>query len=134
MKNYLITVNGTTYEVQVEELGESAATAKKTADDSPPKAAPAAQTSFDDTPVPAAVAAAPSAVTGKLTIKCPMPGTIVKINVAVGDKVENGDVVCVLEAMKMENEIKTPQDGVIASINTTKGASVNSGDILFSIS
>ena len=59
-----------------------------------------------------------------------MPGNILKVNVTVGQAVKSGDVICVLEAMKMENDIPAPQDGTIASINVQKGASVNSGDVI----
>ena len=62
-----------------------------------------------------------------------MPGTILNVKVSVGQSVKKGDVICVLEAMKMENDIPAPCDGVIASVNTSKGASVNSGDVLASI-
>ena len=62
-----------------------------------------------------------------------MPGTILKINVAVGQTVKSGDAVCVLEAMKMENDIPAPADGVVASVNVTTGASVQSGDILVTL-
>ena len=62
-----------------------------------------------------------------------MPGTILEVKVANGQAVKKGDVICVLEAMKMENDIPAPCDGVVASINVTKGASVNAGDVLASI-
>ena len=62
-----------------------------------------------------------------------MPGTILQVNVTNGQAVKKGDVICVLEAMKMENDIPAPCDGVIASVNVTKGASVNAGDVLASI-
>ena len=62
-----------------------------------------------------------------------MPGTILKMNVSAGQKIAKGDVICVLEAMKMENDIPAPQDGVVASVNVQKGASVNSGDVLVTL-
>jgi biotin carboxyl carrier protein len=62
-----------------------------------------------------------------------MPGTIMKINVAVGAAVKKGDVICVLEAMKMENDIVSPVDGTVASINVTKGASVNTDEVVATI-
>jgi biotin carboxyl carrier protein len=62
-----------------------------------------------------------------------MPGTILDIKVAVGASVKKGDVLCVLEAMKMENDIPAPADGVVASVNVQKGASVNSGDVLITL-
>ena len=62
-----------------------------------------------------------------------MPGTVLDVKVAVGQAVKNGDVLLILEAMKMENEIAAPCDGVVASINATKGTSVNTGDMLLSL-
>ncbi|MBQ6120950.1 MAG: biotin/lipoyl-binding protein, partial [Clostridia bacterium] len=80
-------------------------------------------------PKPAA-AAAPA---GAETVKSPMPGTINAVNVTAGQSVKKGDVLVILEAMKMENEIKAPRDAVVASVNVTKGASVSSGDVLLSL-
>ena len=111
MKKYRVTVNGTAYEIELEELTGAA-----------PAAAPAAATA----PAPAA-AAAPA---GGEQVTSPMPGTILSINVAAGDAVKRGQVLMVLEAMKMENEIMCPCDGKIASVNTSKGASVESGTLL----
>ena len=111
MKKYRVTVNGTAYEIELEELTGAA-----------PAAAPAAATA----PAPAA-AAAPA---GGEQVTSPMPGTILSINVAVGDTVKRGQVLMVLEAMKMENEIMCPCDGKIASVNTSKGATVESGTLL----
>lgn len=111
MRKFLVNVNGTSYEVEVEEItGEVKA---------PAPAAPAA-------PAPAAPAAGGAAE----TISAPMPGTIVGVNVKVGDSFKRGQVLIVLEAMKMENEILAPRDGRVVAINTTKGSSVNSGDVL----
>ena len=70
---------------------------------------------------------------GAVKVTSPMPGTILNVKVSVGQSVKKGDVICVLEAMKMENDIPAPQDGVIASINVQKGASVNAGDVLASL-
>ena len=122
MKKYNITVNGNTYEVLVEEADAStpvaftAPAAPVAAPKAAPKAAPAA-----------------SAATGANKVTSPMPGTILDVKVSVGQSVKKGDVICVLEAMKMENDIPAPQDGVIASINVQKGASVNAGDVLASL-
>ena len=126
MKKYNITVNGTTYEVLVEEADAVSATATY--------AAPAPVV----TPVaaPAAPKAAPKAATvasGAAKVTSPMPGTILAVKVSVGQQVKKGDVICVLEAMKMENDVPAPQDGVIASVNVQKGASVNAGDVLASV-
>ena len=111
MKKYRVTVNGTAYEIELEELTGAA-----------PAAAPAAATA----PAPAA-AAAPA---GGEQVTSPMPGTILSINVAAGDTVKRGQVLMVLEAMKMENEIMCPCDGTVASINTSKGSAVESGTLL----
>ena len=121
MKKYNITVNGNTYEVYVEEADASSA----------PVAAPVAST-----PAPAAKPAAPKAApvaAGANKVTAPMPGTVLQVKVSQGQSVKKGDVICVLEAMKMENDIPAPCDGVIASINVQKGASVGAGDILASI-
>ena len=133
MKEYLITVNGKTYEVQVEEIGENAKPSVV------PIPNPGAAPRVAPIPPPSSYVK-PEIKTltvvgaqGKTKVHCPMPGTIVKVSVNVGDTVKAGTVLCVLEAMKMENEIKSPVDGVIATINTGKGASVNSGDVLFTI-
>lgn len=114
MKNYKVIVNGTAYEVAIEEIDASAVQAQPAA-----PVAPAA---------PAAPAAAPAA--GANTISSPMPGTILSVNVAVGDTVKKGDVLMVLEAMKMENEIMAPADGKVASLGVTKGQAVESGTVL----
>lgn len=115
MKNYTITVNGNVYEVTVEEGTGSAAAAA-------PKAAPKA----------AAPKAAPKSA-GAVKVAAPMPGKILKVNVTAGQAVKKGDVLVVLEAMKMENEIQAPQDGTVASVDTSAGATVESGDVLVSL-
>jgi biotin carboxyl carrier protein len=122
MKKYNITVNGNTYEVFVEEADASTPVAYTAP---APTAAPAAAPK-------AAPKAAPTAG-GAVKVTSPMPGTILNVKVSVGQSVKKGDVICVLEAMKMENDIPAPQDGVIASINVQKGASVNAGDVLASL-
>ncbi len=116
MKNYTITVNGTVYDVCVEE-GEGAATAPAAASAAPKKAAPKK-------------AAAPAGAQGGVKITSPMPGKILKTPVAAGTAVKKGDVVIILEAMKMENEIVAPQDGTLASVNVSVGQSVEAGDVL----
>ena len=110
MKKYRVTVNGTVYEIELEELIGTAP--------APAAAAPAA---------PAPAAAAPE---GGEQVTAPMPGTILSINVAAGDTVKRGQVLMILEAMKMENEIMCPCDGTVASINTSKGSAVESGTLL----
>lgn len=127
MKNYRITVNGNTYDVQVEEInskGKSSASAVPAASAS--AAAPVSAAA--STPAPA-----PTAPAGNKKVNAPMPGNILDIKVSVGDKVSANQVVVVLEAMKMENEIVTPIGGTVASINVTKGQTVNSGDVLITV-
>ena len=124
MKNYNVTVNGVLYQVTVEEVGASAAPVAPVA--APAAAAPA------PVAAPAAPAAAPAAA-GANVVKAPMPGTIMKINVAVGDKVKKGDIICILEAMKMENEIFASVDGTITSLPVSKGASVQTDEVLATI-
>ena len=114
MKKYRVTVNGTAYEIELEELTGAAPVAA-----SAPAAAPA--------PAPAPVAAAPA---GGEQVTSPMPGNILSVNVNVGDTVKRGQVLMILEAMKMENEIMCPCDGKVASINTTKGSAVETGALL----
>lgn len=111
MKNYTITVNGNAYDVTVEENGAGSA---------PAASAPAA-------PKAAAPKPAPKAAAGGAPINAPMRGTIVDVKVKVGDKVTNGTVVAVLEAMKMENDIVSDKDGVVASICVNKGEAVETG-------
>ena len=111
MKKYRVNVNGTVYEVELEEMTGA------------PAAAPAA-------PAPAPVAA-PAAGGEKVT--SPMPGTILSVNVAAGDAVKRGQVLMILEAMKMENEIMCPCDGTVTSVSVTKGAAVESGTLLCTI-
>ena len=118
MKYYNITVNGVAYSVSVEETAAGAA---------PVAAAPAAPKA------PAAPAAAPAGVAGAVSVKAPMPGNILDVKVAAGASVKAGDVLVILEAMKMENEIVAPQDGTVASVNVHKGDTVNSGDVLVSM-
>ena len=125
---YKVTLNGRTYEVEVEAgkamlLDEYEAIAPSAPAAAAPVAAPAA----------APVAAAPAApvVTGSgEMVAAPMPGTILKVNVKNGDAVKEGQVLVVLEAMKMENEIMAPKSGTITQVAVQKGASVNTGDAL----
>ena len=122
MRKFNITVNGVAYEVEVEEVAAGEASAPAAA---APKAAPKAA-------APAAKPAAPKAVpvANGTKVNAPMPGTILDVKVAQGQAVKKGDVLLILEAMKMENEILAPQDGTVAQVTVSKGASVNSGDPL----
>ena len=122
MKNYRVTVNGVAYDVVVEELNCSSAPAPVAAPVAAPKTAPA----------PAAAPKA-SGNAGAIAVKAPMPGNLIKVNVKVGDAVKKGAVLCVLEAMKMENDIMAPADGVVASVEAAKGASVATDAVLVTL-
>ena len=114
MKNYTITVNGNVYDVVVEEgVSTGAPVAKAPA---APKAAPKA-----------------SGAAGAVSVKAPMPGNIMKVNCKVGASVKKGDVLIVLEAMKMENDICAPQDGVVASVEVAQGATVETDALLVTL-
>ncbi len=125
MKQYKVTVNGQSYDVSVEEVAAGAAPAKAVA--------PAAQSAPAAAPVPAAApapapASAPSA--GSICVQAPMPGTVMAFKVTVGQQVKRGDVLLILEAMKMENEIVAPQAGKVAALRVPASAAVNTGDPL----
>ena len=129
MKKYTITVNGTAYEVEVEEMGGAAATAPKAA---APKAAPATGTGRCST-APKAAAPAPAAkpvAAGSATISAPMPGKVLEVKVKAGDAVKSGDVLMILEAMKMQNEIMAPADGTISDVRVSAGQTVGTGDVM----
>lgn len=126
MKKFNITVNGNSYEVEVEEIKDGVVSAPRPqASVAPAPSAPKA--------APAPAKKAPASPAGGDGVKAPMPGTILDIKVSEGQEVKSGQVLVILEAMKMENELVAPKDGVVQSINVSKGASVNSGDVLITI-
>lgn len=112
MRKFNVNVNGKIYVVEIEETGAPAPTVE----------APKAE-------APKAAAPAPQVTGGAVNVESPMPGTILDVKVQVGSAVKKGDILCILEAMKMENEILAPQDGTVKSV-VTKGSTVNTGDIL----
>ena len=122
MKKYNVTVNGNLYEITLE--------AVDAADIKAPAAAPApaAPAKVETAPTPA-----PAKAEGGETIASPMPGTILNVNVQNGATVKKGDVLMILEAMKMENEIMAPCDGTVTSVNVQKGASVNTDEVLVTL-
>lgn len=126
MKNYTITVNGTPYNVTVEDANGSAAPVAAAP-------APAAAPASAPAPAPAAAPAAVPAAAGSVSVDAPMPGNILDIKVSNGASVKAGDVLLILEAMKMENEIVAPQDGTVASVNVNKGDTVEAGQTLVSL-
>lgn len=105
MKKYRVTVNGTVYEIELEELTGA-------------------------TPASASASTPTANTSGGERVTSPMPGTILSVNIAPNDIVRRGQVLMILEAMKMENEIICPHDGKIISVNTAKGATVESGTLL----
>lgn len=118
MKNYTITVNGNVYDVTVEEKGTGAAPALKPA----PKAAPA--------PIAAPAPAAKAAGAGSIQVKAGAAGKVFQIPTSVGQSVQRGDTVIVIEAMKMEIPVVAPEAGTIASIDVAVGDAIESGAVL----
>lgn len=130
MKYYTVTVNGNTYEVSVEENTGVSSAAPAQAPAAPAKTP--AQAPVQNA-APAKAPAAPktaSGTEGNIKVSSPMPGKILSIKAEIGQTVKRGDVILILEAMKMENEIVAPQDGTVASINVNAGQSVEAGDLL----
>jgi len=128
LKKYNVTVNGKSYEVEVEEVRAAGTVTAPAA----PK--PANPTVSIPAPATAKPAAAPVPPAGATTVNAPMPGTILNLKVKQGDSVKRGDVLLILEAMKMGNEIFSPQDGTVSAIHVNQGSSVNTNDPLVSIS
>jgi len=119
MKNYTITVNGTVYDVTVEEGGTGSAPVRAAAPKAAPKAAPAAE------------AAAPAAASaGSVEVTASVPGKVFKVEASVGQAVKSGDPIVILEAMKMEIPVVAPEDGTVATVNVNEGASVEAGSVL----
>ena len=117
MKKYNVTVNGNSYEITLEVVDAA---------DVKPASAPAKT----EAPAAAVAAPAPAAAQGGETVSSPMPGNILGVNVKNGDTVKKGDVLMILEAMKMENEIMAPCDGTVSSVNVQKGSTVETGTVL----
>ena len=123
---YELKLNGRTYEVEVE-LAEPMMM-QEFQFYAPAPAAPAAPA--QEVAPTAAPAAAPAVTGAGEKVDSPMPGTILKVNVAAGQTIKEGDLLVILEAMKMENEIYAPKSGTVSQVLVQKGASVNTGDVL----
>lgn len=141
MKQYKVTVNGQSYDVSVEEVSGTTSAAPRpvspvvsavptpAANPAPVQEVKASAPSA--APAPIAVVSAPLA--GATSVKSPMPGTLMTFKVAVGQDVKRGEVLLILEAMKMENEIVAPQAGKVVALRVASGASVNTGDPLIDL-
>ncbi len=119
MRNFKVTVNGVVYDVAIEETAAASVSAPAAPAASAPATAPAME------PV-----VAPAAASDANAVKAPFPGNVLRVNVKAGDTVKKGDVLCVIEALKMENDICAPQDGTIAFVAVSAGKSVVSDDVL----
>lgn len=127
MRKFKINVNGTSYDVEVEEIGGGAVSAPA------PMTAPTPMAAAAAAPAAAPAVASAGSVPDGTKIEAPMPGNILDVKVAVGDSVNEGDILMILEAMKMENEILAPVSGKVVGVQTSAGSAVNSGDVLIVI-
>lgn len=125
MRRFNIKVNGKAYEVEVEELSASSQSAAKSA----PEVKPTEAVTESEKAAPAPTGAS----AGSSSIKAPMPGTINAVKVTAGETIKKGQVIAILEAMKMENNIVAPEDAVVAGICVTQGQSVNTGDVIITL-
>lgn len=129
MKKFKVTVNGKAYEVEVEEMGGAPAAAPA------PQAAAALAQAAPAAPAPAPAATPAPAVggpipEGAITVKAPMPGKISALKAEAGKAVKRGDIILVLEAMKMQNDITATADGTLHEIRVNPGDNVKTGDVL----
>ena len=127
---YKVTLNGRTYEVEVEAGKAMLLDEYEAVVPSAPAAAAAAPVAAAPVAAPAAAPAAPAVTAAGETVSAPMPGTILKVAVTAGQAVKEGDLLIVLEAMKMENEIFAPKAGTVAQVLVNKGSSVDTGAAL----
>ncbi|MBQ6907439.1 MAG: biotin/lipoyl-binding protein [Clostridia bacterium] len=121
MRKFVINVNGKSYEVEVEEIKDGI------------QAAAPVQSAQISKPAVNTAAPKQTGSAGSFKIESPMPGNILKLNVKAGDKVEKGQTVAILEAMKMENDIVSPNAGTVASVNVSVGDSINTGDVIITL-
>lgn len=120
MKKYNITVNGTTYEVCVEEVSDF-------------EKNPMSKSYAPNTATPEGSFSSSAPTTSGMPITVHIPGTVTDIKVSLGQYISKGDIICTLEAMKIENEIPSPQSGTVSSINIQKGSTVNAGDTIITL-
>ncbi len=132
MKRYRITVNGQSYDVAVEEVAGGTASHVPSPVAAVPAPTPAAAAEVSAAPAPAQ-AVVSAGVAGATSVRAPMPGTVLSFKVSAGQQVKRGDVILLLEAMKMENEIVAASDGTVAALRVAAGAAVNTGDPLVDI-
>ena len=130
MKRFNVTVNGVAYDVTVEEIGGAVSAPVAPVSTPAPAPTPVATPAPVATPSPAAT---PSGPAGAVEVKAPLQGTVMKVLVKPGDAVKKGSPVCVIEALKMENDVPAPQDGVVASINVKSGDSVKTDEVLLTL-
>lgn len=133
MKKFLIKVNGNQYEVEVEEIREEGSAVQETPVQNTSQASSSASAANAPAAPKAEAPKKPAGPAGSIKVTAPMPGTILRTNVNPGDSVKKGQVLVILEAMKMENEIVAPSDGTVATVDVTKGTSVNAGDVLVTL-
>lgn len=130
MRKFMINVNGNSYEVEVEEIKDGVVSAPAPATKvAPPKVAQPKAVA-PKAVAPKAASAPVDVPAGATTVNAPMPGTILSVNVSAGDLVKKGEVLCILEAMKMENEIMSPVDGTVTSVGINQGDAVSTGQVL----
>jgi len=129
MRTFRVTVNGQVYEVAVEEVNAAAAPAAP-APIAKPAASPPVEAPVATPPKPAPE---PIVIPDGVPVKSPMPGTILRMDVSAGQSVKKGQVMCILEAMKMENEIMAPNDAIVLGVAVQAGASVQPGDVLLTL-
>jgi len=137
MKTYKVTVNGNTYDVGVEEVSGAVEVKTVQAAAPAPKAAPAPTPKAEPAPAPKAAPAAkqkaPAPVAGAKDVIAPMPGTVLSVNVAEGDKIKAGQLLLIFEAMKMENELIAEHDGTVKKVYVAKGDALEAGIPVISI-
>ncbi len=136
MKRFNVTVNGVAYDVTVEEIGAGVPASSAAPVAAPAPVAPVAPVAAPAPVAPAAPVAAPAPAApaaGSVEVKAPLQGTVMKVMVKAGDSVKKGSPVCVIEALKMENDVPAPADGVVASILVKSGDSVKTDEVLLTL-